>query len=138
MEGIDASVPARAEPRPGLDLGGLLSATPEVIGRREGLPGQKACVLVDALKGEGPEAFVWLRFRLEGGAHAVLEHVTRDGQEVGSLTQEVVGPDLRIVVQVRKADLTKRSRVSLKFAGTPSYDFRVSSNTLAHFLNELF
>jgi hypothetical protein len=135
----DSSIPSSKEQGSGgVDLSGVLSATPEVIGRREGLPGQKPCVLVDALKGDGPQAFVWLRFRLEGGAHAVLEHVTRDGQEVTNLSQEVVGPDLRIVVQVRKADLTKRSRVTLKFAGTPSYDFKVSSNTLAHFLKELF
>jgi hypothetical protein len=132
------SISGPVERSGGLDLTGLLSATPEAIGRREGLPGQKPCVLVDALKGDGPQAFVWLRFRLEGGAQAVLERVTRDGQAVQSFTQEVADKDLRVVVQVRKADLTKRSRVTLKFAGTPSYDFKLSSNTLTHFLKELF
>jgi hypothetical protein len=122
----------------GVDLRGLLTAAPEAIDRREGLPGQKVCVLLDALEGTGPEALVWLRFRLEGGAHAVLERVTRDGTEVKTISQEAVGQDLRVVVEVQKAELTKHSRVTLKFAGTPSYDFKLSPNTLTHFLKELF
>ena len=63
----DAAARDRAGAGPGAtpEPSGLVWAKAVVIGRREGLPGQRSMVLVDALSGQET---VWLRFRLEDGA----------------------------------------------------------------------
>ena len=63
--------------RASLDLEGLLAARPVSIGRREGLPGQKQVVLVDALQGD---TWVWFRFVVRGVVRLGHEVSGRDGR----------------------------------------------------------
>jgi hypothetical protein len=104
-----------------------LRATPVTIDRREGLPGQPEMVLVDALRGD---EWVWLRFRLEGGAMSRIESVSWEHGEVSSFVQEPVGRDLRVIVQMPRAPMTKKTRVSLRVVRGPSYRFALTARTL--------
>jgi hypothetical protein len=118
-----------------LDLEGLLHATPVPIDRREGLPGQKEMVLVDALRGD---KWIWLRFRLEGGAPSRIERVWWPHGDIASFTQEAAGRDLRVVVQVPRALVDRKTRVSLKVERGPLYKFPLRSSTLAGLFRRVF
>lgn len=117
------------------DLGDLVRATPVPIGRREGLPGQLPLVLVDALRGESS---VWLRFTLEGGAPRRVSRVSWERGPITAFTQEPVGRDLRIVVQLPKAQVSRKSRLQLDLDAGASYRVGLNSSTLAGFLKSLF
>ena len=120
---------------PALDLQGLLRATPRAIDRREGLPGQRPMVLKDALFGD---EWVWLRFHLEGGASDRVERVWWQQGDITTYVQEANGKDLRIVVQIPRAAVSKKTRVSLRVAAGPAYRFALTPSTLTSFFKELF
>jgi hypothetical protein len=118
-----------------LDLEGLLRATAHDIDRREGLPGQPAMILKDALYGDER---VWLRFVLEDGARAQVDRVWWEQGEIPAWVQETSGKDLRIVVQVPRASVTRKTRVSLKVTPGGIYRFALTPSTLTNFFKELF
>jgi hypothetical protein len=118
-----------------LDLEGLLLARPEHIGRREGLPGQPPLTLDDALKSE---AWVWLRFTLPGGAASRLEEVSWENGLIRAYQTQPVKSDLRIVVQLPRARVTKRTRITVKVAPGGSYKFALSAPWLSTFVRGLF
>lgn len=124
-----ASAPAAAEPND------LLWAKAVVIGRREGLPGQRPMVLVDALSGQDS---VWLRFRLEDGAAARVARVRWEHGEVTTFEQVADGPDRRVVVQLPREKVTPKTRVSLELADGPAYRFALTAPTLARLFRSLF
>jgi hypothetical protein len=133
---VSAIEPPPAEP--GLDLAGLLSARPTVIGRREGQLGRPVMLLQDALKGQ---RWVWLRFVLIGGAEETIEEVsysTNDASGLALHVAERTSKDLLVVVQLAREDVTKKTRVTLKVAKGGTYKFAVSSPTFANFLKGLF
>ena len=118
--------PARSE---------LVWANAVVIGRREGLPGQRAMTLVDALNGSDS---IWLRFRLEDGAGSRVGRVSWEHGEVTTFEQVADGPDLRVVVPLPRAQVTSKTRLSLEVAGGPTYRFPLTAPTLARLLRSLF
>ena len=118
-----------------LDLEGLLLARPEHIGRREGLPGQPPLTLDDALKSD---AWVWLRFTLPGGAASRLEEVSWENGVIRAYQTQPVKSDLRIVVQLPRARVTKRTRITVKVAPGGSYKFALSAPWLSTFVRGLF
>jgi hypothetical protein len=123
--------PASATPEPS----DLVWAKPVVIGRREGLPGQRPMVLVDALSGQDS---VWLRFRLEDGADAAVARVHWEHGEVTTFEQVADGADRRVVVQLPRGQVTPRTRVSVEIAGGPTYRFALTAPTLARLFRSLF
>ena len=127
--------PPAAQGPPPLDLQGLLRATPRTIDRREGLPGQRPMILKDALFGDD---LVWLRFHLEGGASDRVDRVWWEKGDITTYVQEANGKDLRIVVQIPRAAVSKKTRVSLKVAAGPAYRFALTPSTLTSFFKELF
>jgi hypothetical protein len=131
-EATPSSVPT---PSVAFDLGDLMRATPVPIGRREGLPGQLPLVLVDALKGE---SYVWLRFTLEGGAAQRVRAVSWQRGVISAFTQEPVGKDLRIIVQLPRAELDRKARVQLELGSGGAYRVSLNASTLAGFLKSLF
>jgi hypothetical protein len=131
---VPSAPPATPAP-PALDLQGLLRATPRAIDRREGLPGQRPMVLKDALFGD---EWVWLRFHLEGGALARVDRVWWEQGDITTYVQEASGKDLRIVVQIPRAAVSKKTRVSLRVAAGPAYRFALTPSTLTSFFKELF
>jgi hypothetical protein len=130
-----AAPPAGPAASPALDLDGLLAATPVAIDRREALPGQPGMVLVDALKGD---KWIWLRFRLERGAAARVERASWEHGDIASFTQEAAGEDLRIVVQVPRARVTRKTRVSIKLLGGGQYRFALRPGTIPGLFRSLF
>lgn len=140
---VPAATPAATAPPPSpspapavvFDVSNLMRATPIPIGRREGLPGQPAMVLVDALRGE---SHLWLRFTLEGGAAARVRQATWDRGPLTTFTQEAVGRDLRVVVQLPRAEVTRRTRVALAMDSGATYRFALSSGTLADLWRKIF
>ena len=120
---------------PALDLQGILKATPRAIERREGLPGQRPMVLKDALFGD---EWVWLRFHLEGGASARVDRVWWEQGDITTYVQEASGKDLRIVVQIPRGAVSKKTRVSLRVAAGPAYRFALTPSTLTSFFREIF
>jgi hypothetical protein len=114
---------------------GLVWAKAVVIGRREGLPGQRSMVLVDALSGQDT---VWLRFRLEDGASAEVARVHWEHGEVTTFEQVADGADRRVVVQLPRAQVTSKTRVSLELAGGATYRFALTAPTLARLFRSLF
>jgi hypothetical protein len=132
---VEAPAPPTTPAPPALDLQGLLRATPRAIDRREGLPGQRPMVLKDALFGD---EWVWLRFHLEGGALARVDRVWWEQGDITSYVQEANGKDLRIVVQIPRAAVSKKTRVSLRVATGPAYRFALTPSTLTSFFKELF
>jgi hypothetical protein len=117
-----------------VDLAGLLAAEVVPIGRREVQPGRRDVVLVDALRGEN---WVWLRFAVRGGARESVEGVRWEHGAVDSYLAEASGEDLRIVVQVPRALVESKSKVTLQVAGG-EYRFPLNSGTLGAFLRGLF
>jgi hypothetical protein len=113
----------------------LVWAKAVVIGRREGLPGQRSMVLVDALSGQDS---VWLRFRLEDGALAAVARVHWEHGEVTTFEQVADGADRRIVVQLPRGQVTSKTRVSVELAGGPTYRFALTAPTLARLFRSLF
>jgi hypothetical protein len=113
----------------------LVWAKPVVIGRREGLPGQRPMVLVDALSGQDS---VWLRFRLEDGADVAVARVHWEHGEVTTFEQVADGADRRVVVQLPRGQVTPRTRVSVEIAGGPTYRFALTAPTLARLFRSLF
>jgi hypothetical protein len=128
-----ATVPTPAPPA--AEPSGLVWAKAVVIGRREGLPGQRSMVLVDALSGQET---VWLRFRLEDGATAEIARVHWEHGEVTTFEQVADGADRRVVVQLPRAQVTPKTRVSLELAGGPTYRFALTAPTLARLFRSLF
>lgn len=117
------------------DISNLMRATPVPIGRREGLPGQLAMVLVDALRGD---EHLWLRFTLEDGAAARVRAASWEAGPLTTFTQEPVGRDLRVVVQLPRAGVTRKTRVTLAMDTGATYRFALSSGTLAGLWRKLF
>ena len=125
-----------AEPSPaGMHLDGLLRAKSVNVGRHEGLPGQRPMVLVDALHGE---EWIWFRFRLEGGASLRIARVSGERGEIASVVQEPSGGDLRVIVQVPRAAVTRSARLVLEVQDGPAYTFALGSRSLGRVLKDLF
>jgi len=127
--------PVAAQSSVAFEMSDLMRAAPVPIGRREGLPGQLPLLLVDALKGE---RFVWLRFTLQGGAARRVEGASWQRGPIGAFTQEPVGKDLRIVVQLPRAEVDKRARLQIELDSGASYRVSLNASTLAGFLKSLF
>lgn len=121
--------------QPALDLHGFLLAHAEHIGRREGLPGQRTLMLEDALTSE---KWVWLRFVMAGGSHSRIDEVSWENGLLTSYYTEAAKSDLRIVVQLPRERVTKRTRVSLKLSPGGSYRFALSAPWLTSFVRGLF
>ncbi|MET0555933.1 MAG: hypothetical protein ABW221_23030 [Vicinamibacteria bacterium] len=117
------------------EASGLVWAKSVVIGRREGLPGQRSMVLVDALSGQDT---VWLRFRLEDGASEEVARVHWEHGEVTTFEQVADGPDRRVVVQLPRARVTPKTRVTLELSRGPAYRFALTAPTLARLFRSLF
>lgn len=132
---VPTATPTQPPPSVAFEMSDLMRAAPVPIGRREGLPGQLPLVLVDALKGE---RFVWLRFTLEGGAARRVEHASWQRGAIGAFTQEPVGKDLRIVVQLPRSEVDKRARLQIELDSGASYRVSLNASTLAGFLKTLF
>jgi hypothetical protein len=130
-----ALAPTPVPPPVVFDLGNLMRATPVPIGRREGLPGQQPMVLVDALRGD---THLWLRFTLEDGAAARVRSVGWEAGPIETYTQEPVGRDLRVVVQLPRASVTRKTRVVLVMESGAEYRFALSSGTLTDLWRKLF
>jgi len=113
----------------------LLRSKPVPIGRREGLPGQRPMVLVDAFQGE---RWVWLRFLLEGGVGARVAQVSWERGPITACVQEPAGKDLRLVVQLPRAGVTRRTRLTVEVESGPIYTFALSSSSLASVFKGLF
>jgi len=92
-------------------------------------------ILKDALFGDD---LVWLRFHLEGGASDRVDRVWWEKGDITTYVQEASGKDLRIVVQIPRAAVSKKTRVSLKVAAGPAYRFALTPSTLTSFFKELF
>ena len=92
-------------------------------------------ILKDALFGDD---LVWLRFNLEGGASDRVDRVWWEKGDITTYVQEASGKDLRIVVQIPRAAVSKKTRVSLKVAAGPAYRFALTPSTLTSFFKELF
>jgi hypothetical protein len=118
-----------------LHLDELLHAQPVAIGRREGLPGQPEMVLVDALRGDER---IWFRFKLEGGAARRVSRVSWEQGDITTFVQEAAGKDLRLLVQVPRAAVTRGAHLSLETASGPTYTFALGDRSLGRFLKELF
>jgi hypothetical protein len=121
------TVAAPAPEAAGLAAVELLRARVVVAGDRESLPGQPAMILTDVLQGE---RWVWLRFRLEAGAAARISRVSWEGGEIADVTQEPQDRDLRVVVRLERAALTRRAHVSLEVEGGATYTFGLDSRPL--------
>jgi hypothetical protein len=104
----------------------LLRAKSVNVGRHEGLPGQREMVLVDALQGE---EWIWFRFRLEGGASLRVARVSWERGEITSFVQEPAGDDLRVIVQVPRAALTRSAQLVLEVDGS-AYTFALGLRAL--------
>jgi hypothetical protein len=119
-----------------LDLDGMALARPVTIGAREGLPGQRPVVLEDALKSS---SYVWLRFRVTGGSTTAVERVAWEHGEISTVRPVIDGKDLRVVVQLPAADVTKKTRVQVWLTGDRhEYSFALRSGTFSAFLKSLF
>jgi len=118
-----------------LDTNGMLAAQMVKIGRREGLPGEPEMVLDVAFKGE---RWVWLRFFLLGGAKARVERIRWQDAEVLDFVEDAVGADLRVVVQLPRERVTKKTELSIKILQGGNYAFGLSRGTLIDFLKGLF
>lgn len=116
------------------DADALAMAQPQRIGREEGLPGRRVVVLEDALRGT---SLVWLRFRVARGAKSHLDGVRWEKGDVKSVLIAPDGKDLRVVVQLPRAGVTKDTRVELRVDGE-DYRFPVSAPWLSSFLRSLF
>lgn len=134
-EPATATAQPAATPTPTPAASELLWAKAVVIGRREGLPGQRPMVLVDALNGRDS---IWLRFRLEGGAGSRVARVSWEHGDVTTFEEVADGKDRRVVVQLPRALVTSKTRVALEVAGGPTYRFPLTAPTLARLLRSLF
>ena len=136
---VSAATPVPEAPArpaaPVLHLDELLHAQPMAIGRREGLPGQPEMVLVDALRGDER---IWFRFKLEGGAARRVSRVSWEQGDITTFVQEAAGKDLRLLVQVPRAAVTRGAHLSLETASGPTYTFALGDRSLGRFLKELF
>lgn len=131
----EPAVPVAPRAAAALHLDGLLRARAVPVGRREGLPGQREMVLVDALHGE---EWIWFRFTLEGGASLRIARVFSQLGDLTTWVQEPAGDDLRVVVQVPRSAVSRRARLSLEVGSGPTYTFALGSRSLGRFLKELF
>ena len=121
--------PARA-----FDSEALKGAKAVSIGRREGLPGESEMVLDTAFTGTQS---VWLRFNLRSAGSDRVSSVSWEGGDVGDYVQEPAGKDVRILVQLPKAKVNRRTRVTLKTKSGGTYRFALSSGTFTDFLKGL-
>jgi hypothetical protein len=118
-----------------LDVSELLQLRPVVIGRREGLPGQRPVVLEDALKSQSN---VWLRFRVVGGGKDRVASISWEHGPLTTFLQASEGKDLRVVVRLSRADVSKKSRVKIRLEGeTTDRSFALGSPWLSSFLRSL-
>lgn len=117
------------------DVRALLRASRVRLGRQEGLPGQRRMTLVEALH---DESFVWLRFTLSDGASERVQAVGWERGPLSSFTQEAVGANLQVVVQLPRAPITRRTRVTLSMLSGSEYRFALSSGTLADLFRRPF
>ncbi len=129
---IQGPPPAAA---PVFDLEGVLRAKPVAIGRQEGLPGQRPMVLVDALQGD---TWVWFRFALDKGAQSRVARVSWEQGEITTYLQEPAEKDLRVIVQLPRASLSRRAHLSIEIQSGPTYTFALASRSLGRFLKDLF
>ena len=127
--------PAATPPPDAMGSGELLWARPLVINRREGLPGQPAMILVDALSARES---IWFRFRLEGGAPTRLSGVSWEHGDVTTFQQEPEGKDRSIVVRLPRSRVTRRTRLELAVESGPTYRFALNAPTLSNALKSLF
>ncbi len=126
--------PVLPGPTPAVDLGGMLEAEIVPIGRREVQPGRREVVLLDAFRSKD---WVWLRFAVRGGARDRVDGLWLGKDRLVSYLAEQSGGDLRLVVQVRRALLSSKSKVTLSVGGG-EYRFAVRSGTVGALLGSLF
>ena len=132
-----------------LDALGMARATSVKINRREGRPGQRPVVLEDALHGDrnvpGGDRWIWFRFRvLEGAslpgptAGSKVRSLKWEKGSIDAFHVEASGKDLRVYVQLPRAEVTKKTRVEIGLTDGGTYRFALSSPWLASFLSSLF
>jgi hypothetical protein len=136
-EASPAPLPAVPAPSAtsGLDLAGLLTAEAVPINRREGLPGQPALRLLDALKGD---RWIWFRMRLEGGAATRVRRVFWEHGDITTFSEEKRAGDLSIIVQVPRSLVRRRSRLSIETDTGVLYRIALRRATLPGLLGSLF
>jgi hypothetical protein len=118
-----------------LDVSELLQLRPVVIGRREGLPGQRPLILEDALKSE---ANVWLRFRVVGGNKDRVSAISWEHGPLTSFLQAPEGKDLRLIVRLTRSNVSKKTRVRIRLEGEKAdRSFALDSPWLSSFLRSL-
>lgn len=120
---------------PTLDVSELLQLRPVVIGRREGLPGQRPLILEDALKSE---VNIWLRFRLVGGGSERVGQISWEHGPLSSFLQTIEGKDLRLIVKLPRSSVSKKTRVRIRLEGEKAdRTFSLDSPWLSSFLRSL-
>jgi hypothetical protein len=110
-------------------------ARAEPIGRREGLPGQPALVLEDALRSED---WTWYRLRLEGGAREQITALEWERGPISDYQQRSDGADRRILVRLPRPFVGHHTRLVLKLASGPVYRVAPFPPTLSGFFKRLF
>jgi hypothetical protein len=92
-------------------------------------------VLVDVLEGD---QWFWLRFTLEGGAGSRVASVSWERGPITTFVQEESGKDLRVIVQIPRAPVNKRTRLRIEIESGPVYAFPLNSSSLAGLFKGLF
>ena len=118
-----------------MDAGELAALTPVKIGRREGLTGQRIIVLEDALRSDRN---LFLRFRVLRGAATKVVSVKWEAGDVPTCAQAIDGKDLRLVVQLPRQRVSKKTRVEVRLSEGGPYTFALSSPWFSSFLSSLF
>jgi hypothetical protein len=110
----------------------VVNGAPSVpIGRKAGLPGQKAMVLEDVLKGD---QYLWCRFTLKGGSKAHVERVSTEWGDLENYSVTPVGQDLKIVVELPRVKTTKKTAITIVAEGPPYKFPALASPTLGNTL----
>ena len=128
--------PTPEEVKPTLDLSGLVRAEVQPIGRREDQAGRPAMVLVDAMRGA---ELVWLRFELRRGRDAKVASIEWTGEGVLPYLEEPTAKgDLRVVVQLPREGVSKKTRVTIHIQEGGTYKFALNSGSFSAFLKSIF
>jgi hypothetical protein len=112
----------------------IMAAAPDSIGERQGLPGHRICVLEDSIEGSQHR---WYRFRMPGGASLTVRSVEGPVGPIATFRSEAMGKDLRIVVQLDRAQLEKRRHLRVEFSDGSDYSFELTNPSLGRLVRKI-